>query len=125
MSKSKPTGINWLEAVEEHSYTAAGSYLSLIYPEDRVAGILAGLRSAPVVQFKSKDVFRASRLSLLGVSNSHVLRDIEKIKKEQGLSPILLVRDGPNGRVVIADGYHRMCAIYSLDEDAWISCKIV
>jgi len=27
--------------------------------------------------------------------------------------------------VVIADGYHRMCAIYGFDEDAWIHCKII
>jgi len=26
---------------------------------------------------------------------------------------------------VIADGYHRMCAVYSFDEDALIHCKIV
>jgi hypothetical protein len=27
--------------------------------------------------------------------------------------------------VVIADGYHRMCAVYSFEEDAIIPCKIV
>jgi len=37
----------------------------------------------------------------------------------------LLVRDSNLGKVVIADGYHRMCAVYSIDEDAWIHCKIV
>jgi len=110
--------------VEEHNYTAAESYLSLIYPGNRVVEILAGLRSSPIVQFKSKDIFRASRLSLLGVSNSHVEKDIEKIQQGIGLSPILLIRDEQNGKVVIADGYHRMCAIYAFNEDAWISCKI-
>ena len=30
-----------------------------------------------------------------------------------------------HGKVVIADGYHRMCAIYLFDEDAPIFCKIV
>ena len=29
------------------------------------------------------------------------------------------------GKVVIADGYHRLCAVYGFDEDAWIPCKIV
>ena len=38
---------------------------------------------------------------------------------------ILLVRDEPHGKVVIADGYHRLCAVYGFDEDAWIDCKIV
>jgi len=29
------------------------------------------------------------------------------------------------GRVIVADGYHRLCAVYSYDEDAVIPCKIV
>jgi len=124
MAKLTPTGIHWLEVVQEHNYKAAESYLSLIYGGNRLVELLAGLRGAPIVQFKAKDIFRASRLSLLGVSNSHVESDIEKIKQEQGLSPILLVRDEPNGTVVIADGYHRMCAVYAFNEDAWIHCKI-
>ncbi len=41
------------------------------------------------------------------------------------LSPLLLVRDELNGLVIIADGYHRLCAIYRFDEDAMIFCKIV
>jgi hypothetical protein len=28
------------------------------------------------------------------------------------------------GKVIIADGYHRLCAVYSYDEDAVIPCKI-
>jgi hypothetical protein len=27
--------------------------------------------------------------------------------------------------VVVADGYHRLCAVYQVDEDAWVPCKIV
>jgi hypothetical protein len=62
---------------------------------------------------------------LLGVSDSHVEKDRVKIRKGQSLSPILLVRDEQNGKVVIADGYHRLCAIYGYDEDSWIRCQIV
>jgi hypothetical protein len=35
------------------------------------------------------------------------------------------VRDRQNGKVVIADGYHRLCAVYARDEDAVMPCKIV
>lgn len=45
--------------------------------------------------------------------------------KEKPLSPLLLLRDQQNGKVVIADGYHRLCAIYALNEDALIPCKII
>jgi hypothetical protein len=34
------------------------------------------------------------------------------------------VRDTAAGRVVIADGYHRLCAVCSFDADAAIPCKI-
>lgn len=117
--------INWLSDVEEHDYPAAESYLGLLYKEGRVTELVSRLRSATVVQFKAKDIFRASQLSLLGVSNSHVDKDSKKIRGGVALSPLLLVRDEQQGKLVIADGYHRLCAIYGFDEDAWIHCKIV
>jgi hypothetical protein len=87
--------------------------------------LVAKLRKSRVTQFMAKDIFRASRLSLLGVSNSHIERDRKKIADGTELSPLLLVRNERCGWVVIADGYHRLCAVYSIDEDAWIPCKIV
>jgi hypothetical protein len=117
--------IAWLSDLEEQDYPAAQSYLSLLYRKDQVKKMITRFRSVPVVQFMAKDIFRASRLSLLGVSNSHVEQDRKKIRKGQRLSPLLLVRDEPNGKVVIADGYHRLCAVYGFDEDALIPCKII
>ena len=49
----------------------------------------------------------------------------KKLLAGQKLSPLLLVRDTKNARVIIADGYHRMCAVYSCDEDTVVPCKIV
>lgn len=48
----------------------------------------------------------------------------KKIPDGKARSPIHLVRDARNGKVIIADGYHRMCPVYAFDEDAVISCKI-
>ena len=121
----KNAEIKWLAEPEEHDYPAAESYLRLIYGERIAAGLVQKLRRAPVSNFKAKDVFRASGLSLLGISNSHVEKDRRKILAGHAISPLLLVRDGNNGKVIIADGYHRMCSVYSFDEDAVISCKIV
>lgn len=117
--------ISWLEEVEAHDYPAAESYLRLIYDDKKVQKIVKSLRKAEIVEFKAKDIFRASSLSLLGVSNSHVEKDSKKIASGTALSPLLLVRDPLLGKVVIADGYHRMCAIYLVNEDALIHCKIV
>ena len=117
--------ILWMGDVEDHDYPAATSYLELIYPEGQAADLVARLRTAPLVRFKAKDIFRASGLSSLGVSNARVEKDRKKIEKGTPLSPLLLVRDAANGKVVVADGYHRLCAIYGFDEGAWIPCKIV
>jgi len=125
MGSEKNKTISWLLEVEAHDYPAAAFYLKLLYAERQVAAFISALEGAPISQFKAKDIFRASQLSLLGTSNSHVEKDRKKIRKGVALSPLLLVRDETRGKVVIADGYHRLCAVYGFDEDAWIPCKIV
>lgn len=115
--------IKWLEQPEQHDYPAAESYLSLFLERDKVEILIHNLKHAKIVSFKAKDIFRASGLSLLGVSNSHVKKNIKKIKKGIALSPILLVRN--KDRVIVADGYHRLCAVYQFNEDIDIPCKIV
>ncbi len=117
--------IKWLSEPENHNYPAAESYLNLIYDELKASLFVKKLRKAEIVEFKSKDVFRASSLSLIGISNEHVQKNIDEINNGTSISPILLVRDRKNGKVVIADGYHRMCAVYMFHEDAIIPCKIV
>jgi hypothetical protein len=122
---AKDVKINWLNQPEEQDYPAALSYLSLIYNPQSAAGYVKKLKGAATSQFKAKDIFRASGLSLLGISNAHVEKDRQKIKSGRKLSPLLLVRDSVNGKVIIADGYHRLCAVYAFDEDALIPCKAI
>ena len=121
----KAVEILWLKDAEDEDYPAAESYLTLLYDERTAASCVKRLQKARPARFKAKDVFRASGLSLLGVSNSHVERDRKRIRARKRLSPLLLVRPDDHRHVVIADGYHRLCAVYSFDEDAEIPCKIV
>jgi len=93
------TEIKWLDTPEDHDYPAAESYLNLIYDSKTVATFIQHLRQAPVSKFKAKDIFRASGLSLLGISNSRVEKDRKKILAGQSLSPLLLVRDTANARL--------------------------
>jgi hypothetical protein len=51
----------------------------------------------------------------------HVKTDMLKVKKGKKLSPILLVRDG---KLIVADGYHRLCSIYYLSEDLEVPCRV-
>ena len=122
---SKAFEIKWLSEPKKHDYPAALSYLSLLYDEQTATTYVDKLKRTSISEFKSKDIFRASGLSLLGISNSHIKKDQQKLQSGDDLSPLLLIRDSVNGKVVIADGYHRLCAVYAYDEDAVIPCKIV
>ena len=117
--------IKWLNEPEKHNYPAALSYLCLLYDEKAAGAYIEQLQLGPIIEFKAKDIFRASGLSLLGISNVHIEKNRQKIESGHSISPLLLIRSLINGRVIVADGYHRLCAIYSYDEDAVIPCKIV
>jgi hypothetical protein len=121
----KQNAYQWLKQPEEQDYPAAQSYLSLLYEQRTAAACVNKLKRARMMEFKAKDIFRASGLPLLGTTNIHVQKDLKRIQSGRALSPLLLVRDSANGKVIIADGYHRLCAVYSYDEDAVIPCRIV
>ena len=117
--------IHWLKEPETHNYPAAESYLRLIFDDKKSKAFVEDLKTTTMTKFKAKDIFRASGLSLLGISNSHVKNNLKKIENGKYLSPILLVRDSVNGKVIIADGYHRLCSVYRLNSCAEIPCKII
>jgi len=122
---SKKSKKRWLSEPEKHDYPAAESYLTLLYDEETAAKYAKALSRAPMTSFAAKDIFRASQLPLLGSNNSHVRKNQKKLAAGKKLSPLLLVRDLAHGKLIIADGYHRMCAVYSFDEDTIVPCKIV
>lgn len=125
-TKSTPA-IHWKNKPEEHDYPAAQDYLELIMPPRSAAAVVKLLKKENVSKKKAKDIFRASRLAMLPATNPHVKSDLEKVHKGILLSPLLLIRGsiGDNAPLVIADGYHRLCASYSVDENAEVTCKIV
>ena len=119
----KKTNNIFLKDPEEHDYPAALDYLELIYPYAKAVKITTSLKKTPTVIKKAKDIFRASNLPLLPKNNEHVLKNLEKFKKRKKLSPLLLVRGSE--KLIIADGYHRLCASYYLTEDLEIRCRLV
>ena len=124
-NKKPKHSIIWLEQPEAHDYPAARSYLCLVLHPSQVEKLVSQLQAETVTQFKAKDIFRAAQLPLLGEHNFHVARDLSKIEQNKALSPLLLVRDLGRRHLIIADGYHRLCAVYLHDEDALIPCQII
>lgn len=117
---------HWKSEPEDHDYPAAASYLSLLLPQPSVDALVAELRAAPIGHWKAKDLLRASGLALLPTDNPHVSSDLKKVKEGDKLSPVLLVRGSldRSAPLQIADGHHRICASYHLDEDADIPCRM-
>jgi hypothetical protein len=122
---SRKSKIKWREAPQKQDYDGAESYLSLQFEPEAAKKIVQNLRAADTSEFAAKDIFRASELPLLPDRDSHVEKDRAKIIMGEEITAILLVRGKNNGKIIIADGYHRLCAVYMLDEDATIPCKIV
>ena len=124
MSEAK---VSWKAAPEEHDYPAAASYLSLIATTAQVDDLVERLKAGVSTHYKAKDMLRAAGLPLLPKDNAHVAADLKKIAGHEHLSPVLLVR-GDLGHGIplhIADGYHRVCASYYVDENTDIPCQIV
>lgn len=113
------TKILWKDEPDEKDYAAAENYLALLMFPDVLVRFL---RKAEMRTFKARDIIRASGLPVLGISNGQISKNLRKIDDREPLSPILLVRNNP---LIIADGYHRVCAIVELDETEEIPCKIV
>jgi hypothetical protein len=118
---------HWKQEPEEHDYPAAQDYLSLVLSVQEASAVVEALKNAPLSVRKAKDLLRASGLVALPGTNVHVAKDLDKVRRGQRLSPVLLVRgDLASGApLTVADGYHRICASYHLDEDADIPCRLV
>jgi hypothetical protein len=118
--------IRWKKTPGAADLEAARRYLSLIEPLAATAALQRALRSAKTTEHAAKDLLRASALPLLTREESQVAQDLKRIRKGRTLAPVLLVQ-GDGGRAValiVADGYHRICAAWYHDEDAPIACRI-
>ena len=113
----------WLKDPEEHDFPAANDYLELLFTTEESKTFTDKLRKAATIVKKAKDILRASSLPLLPQDNVHVKQNLKKVKKGNKLSPILLVKH--DNKLIIADGYHRICASYYLSEDLDVPCRLV
>jgi hypothetical protein len=123
VSKAK---LEWAEKGEAEDFEAAIRFLSLLCQDAKAAALVKKLRKAKLVEHAAKDLLRAAQLPLLPRDDPHVDDDLKRIHKGKSLPPILLVRgDIANGLpLIVADGYHRICAACYFDESAPIPCRI-
>lgn len=134
-SKSKPNksksgkypALRWLSVPTEDDYPAAACFLNLMARSTQIDLLTALLSHAPTVHQAAKDILRAAGLALLPMDDPEVAKDMQRVADGVALWPILLVRgDIASGRkLVIADGYHRVCTGYHFTEVSEIPYRIV
>ncbi len=116
-------GEHWKDKPEPQDFPAAESYLSLLIGTVAAASLAAALRAeAGLRHYAAKDILRAAGLPLLPPDDPEVAADLVKVRVGKKLSPVLLVQGIP---LWVADGYHRVCASYHLDEKTPVPCRIV
>jgi len=121
----KPTAI-WTDAPETDDYPAARDFLSLIMSDAKAAALAAKLKKGRLVRRKAKDILRASGVKLLPRDNPRVAHNLKKVRTGRPMSPVLLVRGDRERNIplTIADGYHRVCASWYIDENTLIPCRL-
>ncbi|MDO8390397.1 MAG: hypothetical protein Q7V57_07895 [Actinomycetota bacterium] len=119
--------IRWKPEPDDHDYPAARDFLELIVPAEVANTMAAAFRTAAPTTRTSKDLLRACGDAALDGDNPHVAKDLHRIRAGEALSPVLLVRgDARSNRpLIIADGFHRICAVHLVHENAEIHCRII
>jgi hypothetical protein len=115
IATSHPTP--WLAQPDSHVFPAVTPNRSLVFDAPLATKLVKWLTMAAVACCTTKDLFRAWRLSLLGGNIAPVANDLRTLAGGGKRSQLLLVRDPVNTTVMIAAGYHRLCAVFEPDRD--------
>lgn len=121
MATDNVTAVKWMHDVEPHDYDAARNYLTLKYNTRLAEYMVNNLRRAKVTMRRPNDILRATGLPALPISDPGVHRDLMKVLTGKKLSPVLVVDLNPalsediGYGSDIADGYHRVSLMYSID----------
>jgi len=124
MTKQRPV---WKKKPEDEDFAGALHFLSLVLPAIKAKKLVQSMRKTRTLELAAKDLLRASNLPLLPSDELHVDGDLKKIHKGKPLAPVLLVQGDISRGIplIVADGYHRICAVYYYDDSVPIHCRIV
>ena len=117
--------VTWLKEPAEDTYTSAEIFLQLTYKPKKAKRLVEKLRHAGMSEYAARDILRASATLMSWVNAFDWSRQQQAINSGTPISPILLVRQNDGGHLIVADGFHRMCALFAEDQDIKVPCKIV
>ena len=118
---------HWKSTPDEHDYPAAHDYLTLVIPEAQVNELVKGLMNAPLTTRKAKDLLRAAAYRFFLTPTYMWPTTSQRSTRASSFRPCSWCEARRPGAppLLVADGYHRICASYHLDEDADIPCRLV
>ena len=124
MAKQQTPSITWQDDANPDDYEAAGHYLALVDNQKNIDKTLADLKAGTIVEYKATDLLRAAQLIVPKADDRPTREQIKKIRHGEPVSPVLLVRVPALKKVIVADGFHRICAAYRIDPDVMLHCKL-
>lgn len=121
----KKVDIKWLSEPADKDYPQAESFLLLFYKAKVAGALIKKLKHAEMSKFAAKDILRASETLIAEVHAFDWVEQKREIQQGTPLSPLLLVRQDNGRHLIVADGFHRLCAAFATDQDVTVPCKIV
>lgn len=122
---TKKAQLQWLDEPAEDNYTAAESFLQLLYAPKQARALAKKLRRAPISEFPARDIVRAAAIPFSEIQAFDWTKQQAEIARGTPLSPILIVRQDNGAHLLIADGFHRLCAVFAREQDVAMRCKVV
>lgn len=119
--------IKWKSSPKGKDFEGVKNFLTLLCSNKEADKLIELLEEADPIEHAAKDILRAAQLPALSSEDPHVNKDLKDIQEGKALAPVLLIRGDLKKAhsLVIADGYHRVCASYIVDEGSPISCRLV
>lgn len=119
--------ISWSADLPGENVAHAQDYLSLLFGPATAARMADQFQSAPRGTARADNICRAASMLPVNDKDPRVDDYMKRMKDGETISPVLLVYgDMCDGLpLLIADGYHRICAAYHTDTDAMIPYRII
>lgn len=111
-----PSNSQWLDLEE---------YLNLKFTSDTAKKLYSKfedkVKDHKSKTFQAKDILRAANMlnekGILPADDKIVQKELKLFKNGKSIAPIMLVKQHPNQKLLIVDGFHRLCAIYHIDPE--------
>ena len=114
--------IRWEKKLATKQIKDALSYLGLLLDKHKIKEIEQKLieSSRNITIYKAADLIRASRDRAIPGFQKEVSEQLQLILLQKKINPVILVT--ADTTLYIGDGYHRICACYSIDDAIEIAC---